>query len=58
MKKNLDQYFKDSRWMFNDRETFNKVFEYNNRESESQKQLLDSYWKRKEDTDKASQYNS
>jgi hypothetical protein len=44
--------------MFQDRETFNKMFDYNNRESEAQKQLLDSYWKRKEDMDKASQYTS
>ena len=58
MKKNLDQYFKDSPRMFNDRDTFNKVFEYNSRESEAQRQLLDSYWKRKEDMDKASQYTS
>lgn len=58
MKSNLDQYFKDSPWMFKDRETFNKVFEYNTRESEAQKQLLDSYWKRKEDIDKAANYTS
>lgn len=58
MKSNLDQYFKDSPRMFSDRETFNKVFEYNSRESEAQRQLLDSYWKRKEDMDRASQYTS
>ena len=58
MKSNLDQYFKDSPRMFNDRETFNKVFEYNTRESDAQRQLLDSYWKRKEDMDKASTYTS
>ena len=58
MKSNLDQYFKDSPWMFKDRETFNKVFEYNTRESEAQRQLLDSYWKRKEDIDKAANYTS
>jgi len=58
MKGNLDHYFATSPRMFNDRETFNKVFEYNNRESEAQRQLLDSYWKRKEDMDKASQFNS
>lgn len=58
MKGNLDQYFKDSPRMFSDRATFNKVFEYDTRESEAQKQLLDSYWKRKEDMDKASQYTS
>jgi hypothetical protein len=44
--------------MFKDRQTFNKVFEYDTRESEAQKQLLDSYWKRKEDMDKSSQYTS
>jgi hypothetical protein len=44
--------------MFKDRETFNKMFQYNERESEAQKQLLDSYWKRKEDMDRASQYTS
>lgn len=58
MKGNLDHYFATSPRMFNDRETFNRVFEYNNRESEAQRQLLDSYWKRKEDMDKASQYTS
>lgn len=58
MKGNLDHYFATSPRMFSDRETFNKVFEYNGRESEAQRQLLDSYWKRKEDMDKASQYTS
>ena len=58
MKKNLDQYFQDSPRMFNDRETFNKVFEYNSRESEAQRQVLDSYWKRKQDMDRASTYTS
>ena len=58
MKSNLDQYFATSPRMFSDRQTFNKVFEYNNRESEAQRQLLDSYRKRKEDMDKASQYTS
>ena len=58
MKSNLDQYFQDSPRMFSDRETFNRVFDYNNRESDAQRQLLDSYWKRKEDMDKASQYTS
>ena len=58
MKGNLDHYFSTSPRMFSDRETFNRVFEYNNRDSEAQRQLLDSYWKRKEDMDKASQYTS
>lgn len=58
MKGNLDHYFATSPRMFSDRETFNRVFEYNTRESDAQKQLLDSYWKRKEDMDKASQYTS
>lgn len=58
MKSNLDQYFQDSPRMFSDRETFNKVFNYSGRESEAQRQLLDSYWKRKEDMDKASTYTS
>ena len=58
MKHNLDQYFADSPRMFSNRETFNKVFEYNSRESEAQKQLLDSYWKRKEDIDRASNFTS
>ena len=58
MKGNLDQYFKDSPRMFSDRETFNRVFQYNERESDAQRQLLDSYWKRKEDMDKASNYTS
>jgi len=58
MKGNLDHYFATSPRMFSDRDTFNRVFEYNNRDSEAQRQLLDSYWKRKEDMDKASQYTS
>ena len=58
MKGNLDHYFATSPRMFSDRETFNRVFEYNNRESDAQRQLLDSYWKRKEDMDKASTYTS
>ena len=58
MKGNLDHYFATSPRMFSDRETFNRVFDYNNRESDAQRQLLDSYWKRKEDMDKASQYTS
>lgn len=58
MKGNLDHYFATSPRMFSDRETFNRVFEYNTRESEAQRQLLDSYWKRKEDMDKASTYTS
>lgn len=58
MKGNLDHYFATSPRMFSDRETFNRVFEYNNRDSDAQRQLLDSYWKRKEDMDKASQYTS
>ena len=58
MKSNLDQYFAESPWMFQDRETFNRVFEYNQRESEAQRQLLDSYRKRKQDMDNASKYTS
>ena len=58
MKSNLDRYFKDSPRMFQDRETFNKVFEYDKRESEAQKQLLDSYWKRKQDIDNANLYTT
>ena len=58
MKGNLDHYFATSPRMFSDRDTFNRVFEYNTRDSEAQRQLLDSYWKRKEDMDKASQYTS
>lgn len=58
MKGNLDHYFATSPRMFSDRDTFNRVFEYNTRESDAQRQLLDSYWKRKEDMDKASQYTS
>lgn len=58
MKGNLDQYFATSPRMFSDRDTFNRVFDYNNRESDAQRQLLDSYWKRKEDMDKASTYTS
>lgn len=58
MKSNLDHYFATSPRMFDDRETFNKVFQYNERESDAQRQLLDSYWKRKQDVDNASKYNT
>ena len=58
MKSNLDQYFATSPRMFKDRQTFNKVFEYNSRESDAQRELLDSYWKRKQDIDNASKYTS
>ena len=58
MKANLDQYFATSPRMFQDRQTFNKMFDYNNRESDAQRELLDSYWKRKQDIDNASKYTS
>ena len=58
MKSNLDQYFATSPRMFQDRQTFNKMFDYNNRESDAQRELLDSYWKRKQDIDNASKYTS
>jgi hypothetical protein len=44
--------------MFSDRDTFNRVFEYNTRDSEAQRQLLDSYWKKKTATDVAMKYTN
>ena len=58
MTNNLNTYWQTNPEYFSNRETFNKVFEYNQRESDAQRALLDSYWKKKKDMDTASNYNS
>lgn len=58
MQKNLDQYFATMPDVFSDRQKFNEFFEYNNRESDAQRALLDSYWKKKQDIDKANTFTT
>ena len=55
---NLNEYRNTNPSFFNDRDTFNRVFEYNQRESQAQRDLLDSYWKKAQDYKKASSYNN
>ncbi len=54
---NLNAYRQNNPEFFKDRTTFNTMFHYNDRD-ESQKALLDTYWKKKEDIDKANLYTS
>jgi hypothetical protein len=54
---NLNTYWQTNREFFKDRNTFNTMFHYNERD-DSQKQLLDSYWKKKTDTDVAMKYTN
>jgi len=58
MANNLNQYWNTNPEFFSDRETFNRVFEYNSRQSQAQRDLLDSYWKKKTDSNKASTYTT
>ena len=58
MVNNLNTYWDSNPEFFNDRETFNRVFEYNTRQSQAQRDLLDSYWKKAQDYKKASSYNN
>ena len=58
MVNNLNTYWDTNPEFFNDRETFNRVFEYNTRQSQAQRDLLDSYWKKAQDYKKASSYNN
>ena len=55
--KNLNAYRQNNPEFFKDRNTFNTMFHYNDRD-ESQKALLDTYWKKKEDINKVSTYTS
>lgn len=54
---NLNAYWQTNREYFSDRNTYNNMFHYNER-SDTQKAVLDSYWKKKEDMDNASKYNT
>lgn len=46
---NLNSYYQTNKEFFNNRDTFNKVFNYSGR-SQTQRDLLDSYWRKVEDT--------
>lgn len=54
---NLNAYWQNNPEYFSDRDTYNKMFNYNERSNE-QKALLDSYWKKKEGMDTAQRYNT
>lgn len=55
---NLNSYKVSNPEFFRDRETFNKAFQYHERKSERQRGVLDSVWRRIEDENKISNYNS
>ena len=54
---NLNANWKNNPEYFKDRETYNKMFNYSER-SDAQKALLDSYWKKKEDSNTAQKYTN
>ena len=54
---NLNAYWQTNREYFQDRNTYNNMFHYNER-SDQQKAILDSYWKKKEDMNVAERYNT
>ena len=54
---NLNAYWQTNREYFQDRNTYNNMFHYNER-SDQQKAILDSYWKKKEDMNVAEKYNT
>ena len=54
---NLNAHWKNNPEYFRDRDTYNQIFHYSER-SDQQKALLDSYWKKKEDTQTAQRYNT
>lgn len=58
MVNNLNTYRQTNPEFFSSREEFNKQFEYNQRQSDAQRALLDSYWKKAQDFKKASQYTT
>lgn len=53
---NLNAYRQNNPEFFKDRSTFNQMFHYGERDDQ-QKALLDTYWKKREDMDKAMKYN-
>ena len=55
---NLDHYYATQPKLFSDRKTFNEFFQYNDRPSDQQRALLDSYWQKKQDENKAKSYTS
>ena len=58
MRNNLNQYYQTNPERFQDRETFNRQFEYNQRESDAQRALLDSYWKKAQDMRTVNNYTN
>ena len=52
---NLNAYRQNNPEFFKDRSTFNQMFHYGERDDQ-QKALLDTYWKKKEDMDKANTF--
>lgn len=54
---NLNAYWQNNPEYFSDRDTYNKMFNYNERSNE-QKALLDSYWKKKDGMDTAQKYTN
>jgi hypothetical protein len=54
---NLNAYRQNNPEFFRDRQTFNTMFHYGERD-EQQKALLDTYWKKKQDIDKANLYTT
>ena len=58
MRNNLNQYYQTNPEWFQDRETFNRQFEYNQRESDAQRALLDSYWKKAQDMRTVNNYTN
>lgn len=54
---NLNAYRQNNPEFFKDRSTFNTMFHYNDRD-DSQKALLDTYWKKKQDIDKANLFTT
>jgi hypothetical protein len=55
---NLDHYRATNKKLFTDRNTFNEFFQYNDRPSDAQRALLDSYWQKAQDYNKAISYTS
>ena len=58
MVNNLNTYWQTNPEFFSSREEFNKQFEYNQRQSDAQRALLDSYWKKAQDFKKANSYSN
>lgn len=58
MRSNLDHYWATDKTLFSSRERFNEFFEYNQRQSDAQRALLDSYWKKAQDYNDVSKYTT